>query len=426
MIQRHKLSIICLIETRVKINKAEKVKDCIVPGWDYIFNYDQHFLGRIWICWKKSDYEVLVLDKSEQSINCSIKSLNNNFYWFHSFVYGANRGVDRQHLWTNLCSMKGKVGTNPWLICGDFNVVKTLEEKWGSNKLNSYEIEFGKCLNNLEVLDLTFSGCFYTWTNKSEEPQFVARKLDRVLANEYWMNYFGSTAVEFLAGGISDHSPVVITVGTLQSLGPKPFKFYNFWMEHKGFLDWVKEGWNTYVEGASMYKLYVKLKAVKAVLKEKNMVFFGNLKQRVNLARENLTLAQNDVLASLGSADSLLKEKECLHAYVSITKAEESFLKQKARNQWLQLGDQNNSFSIELLKLNLLLEILPICGMKKVLRWMVLSRKRGWLWIFTRICWELKICTSMLQKHIGLASSFLLLSLLILLLIWKGRFLQKK
>ena len=39
----------------------------------------------------------------------------------------------------------------------------------------------------------------------------------------------------------------------------------------------------------------------------------------------------------------MLKEKECLHAYVSITKADESFLKQKVRNQWLQLGDQNNS-----------------------------------------------------------------------------------
>jgi hypothetical protein len=40
----------------------------------------------------------------------------------------------------------------------------------------------------------------------------------------------------------------------------------------------------------------------------------------------------------------LLKERECLHAYVSLTKAEEAFLKQKTRNQWLQLGDQNNSF----------------------------------------------------------------------------------
>ena len=42
------------------------------------------------------------------------------------------------------------------------------------------------------------------------------------------MSSFGSTAVEFLVGGISDHSPAVITVGTLQSFGPKPFKFYNF------------------------------------------------------------------------------------------------------------------------------------------------------------------------------------------------------
>jgi hypothetical protein len=40
----------------------------------------------------------------------------------------------------------------------------------------------------------------------------------------------------------------------------------------------------------------------------------------------------------------MLKEKECLHAYVSITKVEEAFLKQKARNQWIPLGDQNNSY----------------------------------------------------------------------------------
>ena len=99
-----------------------------------------------------------------------------------------------------------------------------------------------------------------------------------------------------------------------------------------------------------MYKLYVKLRAVKAILKEKNMAYFGNLKQRVNQAHDNLTLAQKDVLANFGSADSLLKEKEYLHAYVSITKAEESFLKQKARNQWLQLGDQNNSFFHRALK----------------------------------------------------------------------------
>lgn len=93
------------------------------------------------------------------------------------------------------------------------NKVTKVAEKWGSNKLNSYELEFGQCLNDLEVMDLNFSGCFYTWTNKSEDPRFIARKLDRVLANEYWMGVFGRTIVDFKSGGIFDHSPVVISVG---------------------------------------------------------------------------------------------------------------------------------------------------------------------------------------------------------------------
>jgi hypothetical protein len=50
--------------------------------------------------------------------------------------------MDRKLLWNNLVSMKARVKNQPWMICGDFNVVKSLSEKWGSGKLNSYEIEF--------------------------------------------------------------------------------------------------------------------------------------------------------------------------------------------------------------------------------------------------------------------------------------------
>lgn len=32
--------------------------------------------------------------------------------------------------------------------------------------------------------------------------------------------------VDFPSCGVSDHSPAVISVGTLVSFGPKPFKFY--------------------------------------------------------------------------------------------------------------------------------------------------------------------------------------------------------
>jgi hypothetical protein len=44
------------------------------------------------------------------------------------------------------------VNSSPWLIGGDFNVVMHSKEKWGKDNLNSYELEFQDCLNNLEVL----------------------------------------------------------------------------------------------------------------------------------------------------------------------------------------------------------------------------------------------------------------------------------
>lgn len=99
-----------------------------------------------------------------------------------------------------------------------------------------------------------------------------------------------------------------------------------------------------------MYRLCMKLKAFKAILKGKNTSCYGDIRSRVIQAQDCLDMAQRAVLNSHGSAESLLKERECLHYYVSISRAEEAFLKQKARNQWLQLGDQNTAFFHRLLK----------------------------------------------------------------------------
>lgn len=50
MIKLHKIGLVCLIETRVKEEKADLIRDSIVPCWGYVFNYEKHNLGRIWIC----------------------------------------------------------------------------------------------------------------------------------------------------------------------------------------------------------------------------------------------------------------------------------------------------------------------------------------------------------------------------------------
>lgn len=236
------------------------------------------------------------------------------------------------------------MGKKPWLITGDFNVIRFPNEKWGKEGFSCYEKEFVDCIKNLEVDDIAYTGCFHTWTNKQIGAAFVSKKLDRVLVNGDWLASFSNTAMEFLERGVSDHSSALVAIAKQISYGPKPFKYFNFWFDHKNFLQWVEDGWRTEVEGFSMFRFYSKLKSTKAVLKVKNRECFGGLGLKVKKARANLKSAQADFIASRESADCQVKERECLHMLTSLLTAEENFLKQKSRVKWLNLGDGNTSF----------------------------------------------------------------------------------
>lgn len=135
-----------------------------------------------------------------------------------TFVYEATKGLERKSLWQYLLLIKKQVGDVPWLLSGNFNVVQSLQEKWDKGRLNGYENEFVECLRRLEILDLSFTGWYFTWNKKRAGVDFVACKFDRVMENVDWVNAYGQTSVEILEGSISDHSPAIIMVGKVQSL----------------------------------------------------------------------------------------------------------------------------------------------------------------------------------------------------------------
>lgn len=69
-VRRLNVSIICLVETRVREENVRKFKYGMFPNWKIIHNYSSHVLGRIWICWDPGITSVSAVSIHEQVLTC--------------------------------------------------------------------------------------------------------------------------------------------------------------------------------------------------------------------------------------------------------------------------------------------------------------------------------------------------------------------
>lgn len=71
----------CLIETRVKESKAQRLSNILFKDWSVMTNYECNRRGRIWVIWKKN-VRLSPFFKSSQVITCSVKLENQEEEFF--------------------------------------------------------------------------------------------------------------------------------------------------------------------------------------------------------------------------------------------------------------------------------------------------------------------------------------------------------
>lgn len=100
----------------------------------------------------------------------------------------------------NLCSFRHSIGDAPWIVLGDFNVVRSIGEiDGGSNLRSNVIIGFGDCLLDVDLDDLRFSGQHLTWCNKQFNNMVIYRKLNRVFVNIGCLSMFPNSSAIFFA-----------------------------------------------------------------------------------------------------------------------------------------------------------------------------------------------------------------------------------
>ena len=119
-------------------------------------------------------------------------------------------------------------------------------------------------------------------------------------------------------------------------------------MDYPDFFEVVAQVWSTSFAGSPQYILSQKLKVLKSSLKSLNKQHFGNLSNRVEEAREKLENIQRMLILSPGDDSFRLQEAQALKELTTMSKAEESFARQKSRAIWMQegIGTQNTSMDV--------------------------------------------------------------------------------
>jgi len=88
-----------------------------------------------------------------------------------------------------------------------------------------------------------FRGSPFTWWNGRAAEDCIFERLDRVLINHEFQNWFNHTEVEHLSRTGSDHAPMLLNCEEHVVNICKPFKFLNFWVEHESFKQVVRQNW---------------------------------------------------------------------------------------------------------------------------------------------------------------------------------------
>ncbi|KAL2893980.1 LINE-1 retrotransposable element ORF2 protein [Bienertia sinuspersici] len=191
--------------------------------------------------------------------------------------------------------------------------------------------------------DIPYSGHYYTWSNKQVASERVFTKLDRVMANDQWLEVYKSMNAVFLAEGCSDHCPALLRMNQGEGNGKKPFKYFRMWQQASDYKSRIKDAWEGNTQGTAMFNLVKKMKRVKETLKSLNKNGFCSVQAAERLAYQQLLEAQDAIQTDPHNAQLIEKEINADKEYREKHKNYMQFLRQKAKIEWVREGDENSA-----------------------------------------------------------------------------------
>ncbi|XP_062103549.1 uncharacterized protein LOC133814628 [Humulus lupulus] len=310
-----------LLEAKLRGKKIEEFMEHRFPNWDYFTSPRTE--GRLLILWRKGIASLSILEDSPQLVHCMIRLVGHKTSFFVTFVYGLHSIDTRRSLWHDLSRLS--LSVKAWLVLGDFNAPFSVGDRTGGSSLASSElVDSVGWKNDAKVEAIKSMGSYFTWTNNQDGLARIYSKIDRALIDEDWLDLFPQSVAVFQWEAVSDHCSCIVSNISLNSMGTKLFRYYNFWSNHPDFKQIVLLSWEAPVKSSGLKAIFTRLIRLKHQLKKLNRDWFGDVGLGYHLALEELRTtrfqAQEKPLDSQLQEAVKVKRRKTENSIVSYTK----------------------------------------------------------------------------------------------------------
>lgn len=255
-------------------------------------------------------------------------------------VYAPNMADKRINLWNRLLALINSTEA-AWCLCGDFNEVRQHGERFNCQFNKQGADYFNDFIREAQLVDIPMGGRKFTRVG-ADWRKFS--KLVRVLVSGNFLDYWSNLSVTALDRKLSDHCPILLS-DKLLDFGPKPFRFFDAWLDKHDIEVVIKNAWAKSVTSFHPDCIFRdKLKNVKNELREWSMSRFGKLEGEIQNFK---TEAMNwEVVAESRELndDERSTWLETRRKWLEKDREKLNMAKQKARVRWDVEGDENSKF----------------------------------------------------------------------------------
>ncbi|KAA3464428.1 reverse transcriptase [Gossypium australe] len=211
------------------------------------------------------------------------------------------------------------------------------QEDWRGIPRDHKRMEiFRDTLEECNLMDIGYSGVWYTSERGNLPETNIRERLDRGVANEKWRNLFPLGNIHHLPYSTSDHCPLLINTDHASKIyRVRDFHFEVWWTMEDTFEATLKEFWESSSEPLvdKLRNLQIGLTKWANTIKGKK----GELRKRLTKELETLVKEDRD-------DDTLSKIIDTkIHLNMEIEK-DEAYWEQRTRVNWLRYGDRNTTF----------------------------------------------------------------------------------